>query len=248
MIRSFLHGLTMKSASHRQRSRGRRARRLWRLEGLEDRVLLANNPTIYTVDFTSDTGMGTGNAGDLLYVINQANANPNPAGSEIEFSTPQFSTPQSIALTSTLELSGSGGPITIDGPGANYGPVTIAGSGEFYAITLALPISRPDRVTIVIAGAGLATYTRRLDVLAGDANDDGVVNKSDANSVLNQARGVTPATIFGDVLGDGTVDGKDYHAVRKLEGKPYSRLPKVSLPVLGRSLPRERLAMEHHRH
>ena len=109
MIRALLHGLNMKSASHRQRSSGWRGRRLWSLEGLEDRVLLANNPTIYMVDSTGDTGMGSGNAGDLLYVINQANANPNPAGSLIEFSTPLFSTPQSITLTNTLELSGSGG-------------------------------------------------------------------------------------------------------------------------------------------
>ncbi|HKI17743.1 MAG TPA: LEPR-XLL domain-containing protein, partial [Isosphaeraceae bacterium] len=41
-----------------------RRRRLWALEGLEDRVLLSGNPTIYTVDLTSDTGAGSGSSGD----------------------------------------------------------------------------------------------------------------------------------------------------------------------------------------
>ena len=105
MIRSFLHALSTGSQPHGQHARRRRRRRLG-LEGLEDRVLLSLNPTIYTVDLTSDTGAGSGNTGDIGYVINQANANPNPAGSLIEFSTPLFSTPQTITLTSTLGLWG----------------------------------------------------------------------------------------------------------------------------------------------
>ncbi len=84
--------------------------------------------TVYTVDLTSDTGASTGaDAGDLAYVIGQANLNPNLAGSVIEFDPTVFSAsnPQTITLTSTLELAGPSGPMVIDGPGA--GVVTISG-------------------------------------------------------------------------------------------------------------------------
>ena len=67
--------------------------------------------------------------------------------------------------------------------GINYGPVTITGSGETFTITLSQPITKADRVTIVMAGAGIATYTRRLDVLPGDFDGNGAVNKADVNGV-----------------------------------------------------------------
>ena len=84
-------------------------------------------PTIYTVDLTSADGTGSGNAGDLVYVVGLANANPNPGGSEIEFDPSVFSTPQTITLGATLELEESRGPEVIDGPGA--GLVTVSGGG-----------------------------------------------------------------------------------------------------------------------
>ena len=61
--------------------------------------------------------------------------------------------------------------------GTSYGPVSVSGSGTSYTITLAHPISTADRVTIAIAGGNIVPpYTRRLDVLPGDLNDDGSVN------------------------------------------------------------------------
>ena len=102
----------MTSQPHPARA-GRRGRRSLGLEGLENRVLLSFSATVYTVTDTSDLVTDTGS---LVYAIEEANANPNPAGSVINFSTPLFSTPQTITLTSTLELSGSAGPITIVGP------------------------------------------------------------------------------------------------------------------------------------
>ena len=68
----------------------------------------------------------------------------------------------------------------------NYGPVTISGSGTSYTITLAQPITKADRVTITIGNATIATFTRRLDVLPGDFNDDGVVNSQDLVGVRNE--------------------------------------------------------------
>ena len=101
--------------------------------------------------------------------------------------------------------------------GVNYGPLTISGSGTNYTITLAQPITEPDRVTITISNANIATFTRRLDVLPGDVNDDGVVNGLDVVDVHNEWLGIDGAvpTIFGDINGDGVVNGTDYNDVAR---------------------------------
>ena len=70
---------------------------------------------------------GSGTSGALPYVISQANANTNTAGSMIEFESTVFnaSSPQTITLTSTLSLSETDGPEVIDGPGASI--VSVSG-------------------------------------------------------------------------------------------------------------------------
>ena len=73
----------------------------------------------------TDTGSGSGSTGDLRYVLGQANANPNPDGSVIQFDPTVFSSPQTITLSSTLTLSETAGPEVIRGPGASL--VTISG-------------------------------------------------------------------------------------------------------------------------
>ena len=90
--------------------------------GAYESSAVSSGPTIYTVNSTGNTGSGSGYSGDLVYVINQANANTNPEGSLIKFS---FTTPQTITLTSTLELSEVSGPEVIQGPGASL--LTISG-------------------------------------------------------------------------------------------------------------------------
>ncbi|MGO9917038.1 MAG: dockerin type I domain-containing protein, partial [Isosphaeraceae bacterium] len=107
---------------------------------------------------------------------------------------------------------------------ANYGPVTISGGGTTYTITLATPINLPDRVTVTIGNAGIATYTRRLDVLPGDVNDDGYVNSTDAVLVRAAALGQTVSIlgIFLDVNGDGAVNMTDFSLVSARSGQ---RLP-----------------------
>ena len=109
--------------------------------------------------------------------------------------------------------------------GINYGPVTISGSGMSYTITLAQPINEADRVTITIGNATIATFTRRLDVLPGDFNDDGVVNGQDLVGVHNEWLGINGAvpTIFGDINGDGVVNVTDYNDVRKQIGTVLPR-------------------------
>ena len=115
MYRNFLSAVKTKSQRHPsgQRKRADRNHRPTQLEGLEDRRLLSGGPTVFTVTDTSDL---PNDPGSLVSAINQANNNPNPAGSLIEFSKSIFSTPQTITLTSTLDLFGSAGPITIAGP------------------------------------------------------------------------------------------------------------------------------------
>ncbi len=130
---------TKRPHRHRLTSRARRnngvcRRRLWTPEGLEAHVLLSGNPTYYTVNLTSDTGASSGTdattgdpSGDLLWAITQANANTNPAGSVINFDPTVFASPQTITLSSTLELSESAGPEAIDASTVT-GPVTISGN------------------------------------------------------------------------------------------------------------------------
>ena len=76
----------------------------------------------------SASGTGSGNSDDLVYAINQANANTNPAGSVIEFAPTVFkaSTPQTITLSRSLVLSEAVGPEVIDGPEPNV--LTVSGN------------------------------------------------------------------------------------------------------------------------
>jgi hypothetical protein len=113
------------------------------------------------------------------------------------------------------------GDVTVVGSsGINYGPVTISGSGTNYTVILVRPIAAADRVTITIGNDLIAMYIRRLDVLPGDVNDDGVVNVQDMVMIRNEMLGLLGAlpTIFGDINGDGQVDINDYTMVRKLIG------------------------------
>ena len=137
MYRNFLHAVKSKwrgqSGGARQRCNG--WRRTLRMESLEDRMLLSGGPTIYAVTDTS--GLVT-DTGSLVFAINEANANPNPAGSLIEFSTPLFSTPETITLTSKLILNGTAGPITIAGPGANLLTVSGGNAVQVFAVDFAV--------------------------------------------------------------------------------------------------------------
>ena len=104
------------------------------LELLESRVVLS--PTIFTVDSTGSGASGSGTSGTLPYIISQANANTNTDGSEIEFDSSVFSSPQTITLGATLALSETTGPVVIDGAGA--GLVTVSGNNTSEVFNIAL--------------------------------------------------------------------------------------------------------------
>ena len=114
--------------------------------------------------------------------------------------------------------------------GVNYGPVSVSGSGTSYAISFARPVDRADRVTVTIAGTGIATYTRRLDILPGDLFDTGVVTGKDITAIHNESTGKhgDKPTIFGEITGgDGTVNASDFKAARRFQGARLPKLPKT---------------------
>jgi hypothetical protein len=120
----------------------------------------------------------------------------------------------SITLSQATTLSSS--DVTVTGTTvANYGPVTISGSGTSYTITLAQPINVADRVTVTIGNAIVTTFTRRLDVLPADVNDDGQVNTADLVVLRGQ---IGTSTVTSDLNGDGTVNMADFNAGRPLIG------------------------------
>jgi hypothetical protein len=129
----------------------------------------------------------------------------------------------SLTLSSTATLLP--GDVSVTGVTvANYGPVTISGSGTNYTITFGQKVSVADRVTVSVSNAAIAPFVRRLDILPGDVNDDGLVDSRDVVLIRNQVLGFNGAvpTTFGDINGDGVVDMTDYNLARQRVG---TRLP-----------------------
>ncbi len=121
----------------------------------------------------------------------------------------------------TLTLSGPGtltaADVSVAGRvGVNYGPVTVSGSGSgsTYTITLARPIDLADRVTLTVGNAAVAAFIRRLDVLPGDVNDDGLVNAQDI-ALGRDAVLVDIPNVIDDIIGNGAVNLDDHNLVRR---------------------------------
>ncbi len=94
--------------------------------------------------------------------------------------------------------------------------MTISGSGTSFTITLGQAINAADRVTVTIANSGITSYTRRLGVLPGDVNDDGVVTSADvvtANAFVGAGY-----YVFADISGDGVVTTNTLKTIRKFNG------------------------------
>ena len=147
-----------------------------------------------------------------------------PAGRSTDM--PWFNINQ-IAVTLSQAATVNADDISVVGiTGGNYGPVTISGSGTTnMVLTFAKAISGPDRVTITIGNAEIITYTRRLDVLPGDVNDDDAVNSTDGVLILRDFTPANPYNIFYDMNGDGAVNMTDFDIYRPQIG---TALPGVS--------------------
>jgi predicted outer membrane repeat protein len=133
----------------------RRGRFQPRLEVLDDRLA----PAVFTVDALTDTGAGTGPAGDLRYCVNQANL--DPGADTITFDPTVFAGPSTITLSGSLgalALADATGATAVQGPGS--GLLTISGNNEtgvfkvFAGVTATL-----DGLTITqgsaVAGGGI---------------------------------------------------------------------------------------------
>lgn len=178
--------------SRRRRSRSRDS--IGSLESLENRVLLSGGPTEYTVDLTSDTGASTAaDAGDLRYVVSQANANSNSAGSQIEFDPSVFATPQTITLSSSMVLSEAPGPEMIDGPGASL-----------------VTIDANQKGTVLVVNRGTSASVSGLTVshgwtfVGGGIVNDGVLTV--ANCTISYNVGASQG---GGINNDGTLTVTD---------------------------------------
>jgi CSLREA domain-containing protein len=126
-----------------------RRRRGWRplLEVLEDRLVPANT---YTVNALTDTGAGSGLAGDLRFCVTRADADP---GSTIVFDATVFATPQTITLNGTA-LPDLTQATQVNGPAAG---VTVNAAGH-------------SRVFVIDAGA--AVTISGLTVTGGFSKND----------------------------------------------------------------------------
>jgi len=164
---------------------------------MEARVLLSGNPTYYTVNLTSDTGASSGTdvttgdlSGDLLWAITQANANTNTAGSVINFDPTVFGTPQTIALTSTLELSESDGPEMIQGPGSSL--LTITGG---------------NAVGVFLVESGVTASISGLTISDGSAyNGGGIDNSGNLTVSSSSFTGDTAANNGGGIWNGGVAN------------------------------------------
>jgi hypothetical protein len=92
--------------------------------------------------------------------------------------------------------------------GGDYGPIAVAGSETQFALTFAKPVGAGDRLTLTIGNGVVSTFVRRLDVLPGDATDDGTVGFGDLVA-LAQHYNAAGSAAQGDFNGDGTIDFAD---------------------------------------
>ncbi|MGP0069832.1 MAG: beta strand repeat-containing protein [Isosphaeraceae bacterium] len=174
----------------REQARARRRSPFWVLEGLEHRVLLT--PTTYMVTSTSNDPTVLGS---LPWAINQANNQGSPGyapansdGSQIAFDLSVFDTPQTIALTSTLELSETDGPEVIEGPGANV--MTISGNGA---------------VGVFQVASGVMATLSELTITDGRATQGGGIENAGTLTVARSGFDNNEASDGGGIFNAGTL-------------------------------------------
>ncbi len=184
--------------------------------GAFERPTVIGSPTMYTVNLTSASGAGSGNAGDLVYVIGQADANANLAGSVIAFDSTVFASAQTITLSSTLQLSEPSGPLVIVGPGAGLATISVN-----------------NAVGVLQVTNGSVVTVSRLTISGGSASDGGGILNLDwgtltvsgstlsGNSASNDGGGIASGgflTVSGSTLSgnSASVNGGGIYNVETL--------------------------------
>jgi Bacterial Ig-like domain (group 3)/Dockerin type I domain len=134
-----------------------------------------------------------------------------------------------IAMSLGQPAAVAPGDVIVTGStGGNYGPVTITGSGTSnITIVFKKIISSADRVTFTIGNAQISTLTRRLDVLPGDAKEDGQVNVTDAANIIANYTATHAYQQVYDLNGDGVVNATDITVYLSHVG---NTLPAISAP------------------
>jgi hypothetical protein len=119
---------------------------------------------------------------------------------------------QPIASLTTADITLSGNS------GFSYGVASVSGSGTAWTITLSGDgLVNADRVTVNIGGGSIVTYSRRLDVLPGDVNDDGNVTSLDQLTVSRQI--ALAYNSLYDIDGSGSVSSTDVSLVKSRLGR-----------------------------
>jgi hypothetical protein len=120
-----------------------------------------------------------------------------------------FANVNQVQITFNQAAVLSGGDVSVFGlVGGNYGPIGVSGSGTQFTLAFAKPVGAGDRLTLTIGNGVVATFVRRLDVLPGDASDDGTVGFADLVAVAQHYNGAGSAA-QGDFNGDGTINFGD---------------------------------------
>ena len=177
--------------------------------------------TIASVAQVTNTAVGWGS--QIANLIDKGDGRLLPAGRNNDMPwlnvnkvTITLSTPVSLTKNNVTAKGVSGGTYAIDTVNSTDGgttwTITLAGNG----------IATPDRVTVTINNANVATFSKRLDVLPGDVNDDGIVNSLDTllvRNYINNPGSVTILWSFLDINGDGTVNANDTSLVTARNGK-----------------------------
>jgi hypothetical protein len=102
--------------------------------------------------------------------------------------------------------------------GFTYSVSSVTGSGTTWTINLGGGgLINADRITVTIGGSSVAGFSRRLDVLPGDANDDASVTSSDQLLVNRQIS--SSYIVYYDIDGSGTLTKNDVNLIKARIGK-----------------------------
>ena len=129
-----------------------------------------------------------------------------------------FTFPATVGSAGTASVTqGSAGPPTaVLGPDANQ--VTVNLTNVTNAQHLIVTLSNVHDT----AGQVLASVAARMDVLAGDTNEDGAVNSGDISQTKSQSgQPVTTSNLREDLNTDGSINSGDISLVKSKSGTGY---------------------------
>ena len=122
---------------------------------------------------------------------------------------------KTITLTLDQSIASlAAGDITLKSAGGFiYSVTSVTGSGTTLTINLGGPgFVNADKVNVTVGNSSLASYSRRLDVLPGDVNDDGLVSALDQLLVSRQL--TASYIVFYDIDGNGSLTSNDVSLIK----------------------------------